>query len=98
MYIGAPWAELQPSQEGVRRVCVDLTVSFQSDERLALWWRDMAQKSHRQIKDPSLTSQVSSSGGGLPGCPGLERVQGIRYLGSIYALSRQHSAEGRARS
>jgi hypothetical protein len=40
----------------------------------------MARQSHTQIKRPSLTFQVSSSGGGLPGCPGFERIQGIRYF------------------
>jgi hypothetical protein len=41
---------------------------------------DMARKCHRQGAGVILFSSVSSSGGGLPGRPGLERVWGARYF------------------
>jgi len=60
---------------------------FQGDTWVALWWRDMARKSHRKIRKLSLFSPVSSSGGGLPGCPELEKVQGIRYFRELSAAA-----------
>jgi hypothetical protein len=40
------------------------------------WGKGLARKCHLQNLALRLTSQVSSSGGGLPGRPGLERVSG----------------------
>jgi hypothetical protein len=58
-------------------------VIFQQDASLALSGNHMARKCHLQIGGLQLTSQVSSSGGGLPGCLGLEKVRGIRHLGAF---------------
>jgi len=49
---------------------------LQRDGRLALPGRPMAPKCHRQQGFSRLASAVSSSGGGLPGRPGLARVSG----------------------
>jgi hypothetical protein len=46
-----------------------------------------------QVWGEQLTSQVSSSGGGLPGRLDLDRDRGARYLGRIYALLAWHPKE-----
>ncbi len=49
---------------------------FQRDTRYGTFWVDIARKCHRQEETRVLFSWVSSSGGGLPGRPELERVPG----------------------
>ncbi len=44
----------------------------------------MARKCHRQEAATILFSFVSSSGGGLPGRPGLERVPDARYFWVLF--------------
>ena len=57
---------------------------FSAIEGLTLWRGIMARKCHMQETVPSLFSSVSSSGGGLPGRPGLERVSGRSLFGADF--------------
>ncbi len=60
---------------------------LQRDGRLALPGRPMAPKCHRQQGFSRLASAVSSSGGGLPGRPGLARVSGRSlFLGAFHRI------------
>jgi len=53
----------------------------------------MARKCHRQESGTVLFSSVSSSGGGLPGRPGLERVRGALYfLGTFPPANRSRDS------
>ena len=47
---------------------------------MCIFRQRMARKCHRQTPPGVLFSFLSSSGGGLPGRPALERVQGARHF------------------